>query len=258
MTTLAEMTLMVARIVSEVVEGEATAANATSLTDTENLIQANEYWDRGTLWFLSGNPDGKVTPVLDHSGNTLTFSAQNPAPAAGQVYAVGRSTYPYRQLTSAINQALHETYLIKSNNALTGNGETLEFSLPAGVTNAFEVHLQDQSVTPYHSHRTTHWVETLDGKLLFDWAYPPPDAWKIVVSYKAQHAKLTNATDTVDTQINPEWLRWKSAEYALYWAVRAYGDAKEYRIEELLNRVIENLKGKWARKPAVRVHTAGG
>lgn len=257
MTTLAEMTLMVARIVSEVTEGEATAADATTLTDTENIIQPNQYWDRGTLWFLSDALDGQVTPVLDHSGNTLEFAAQAPAPAAGQNYAVGRATYPYWQLVSSINQALRETYIVQSDDSLTGDGETIEFTLPAGVSDVTGIRLQDLTTSPYQNHVSTHSQE-IEGKLRFDWGYPPPDGWKIIIDYKTTHPRLTDPTDEISGQINSEWVRWKAAEYALYWAVRAYGDAKEYRIEELLNRVVEHLKGIWPRKPIVRVHTAGG
>lgn len=264
MTTLATLTLRLARIVTDVVDGTATGGNATTIADTANLVQANDYWNRGTVWILSGNNQGKVGIVTDfvNSTGTLTFATMTTLNAAGNRFAVARGVYPYNVLVSKIMAALDETYVISDGSPvlptapITGDGTELEFTLPAGVSRVSKVILEDGSDETL-TYTSTHWREE-GGVLKFDPGYPPLDDYIIHPYYRTSHTELVNATDTLSDQINAEWLVWKAAEYVLYWGVQNYGEAKEYKIEELMNRVLNKQKGIYPRKPIFIVRTAGG
>src|SRR3989304_2960552 len=74
MTTVFDTSLQVMKHVTDVLEGTATDGSATYLKDVENLIQANEYFDRGTIWIKSGTHASKVVKVTGHANNKLTFN----------------------------------------------------------------------------------------------------------------------------------------------------------------------------------------
>lgn len=255
MQTLSSMSLKVARIITEVLESTATAGAQTSVTDTANLIQSDAYFDRGTLWFLSGSHAGIVAAIKGHTDSRLTFTDVGaPAISAGTRYAAARAIFPYSVIVASIQDALAETFVVIEAQPVTplmGDGETTVFTLPDGVARVVSVILENQDDTSIY-YTSTHWEEQY-GNLYFDSA--PQEQWKIRVFYREDHPTLTNATDEIDSQINDEWLRWKAAEYALYWGVKTYGEAKQYRIEELLNRALTKQKGLYPRKPIVKIRT---
>lgn len=257
MATLAQMTLRVARLLMEVTEGTATAGAQTSLTDTLNLIQSDQYFERGTLWLLSGSHAGKVATVQAFSSSIITIPDLGaPAIAAGDRYAVARGVYPYMILVNAIRSALGETFIVKLHapeTPITGDGQSLAIALPDGVSRVAHVIRRDVDDSS-NQQLSTHWDER-DGYLVFDAA--PSETQILDIYYRTDHPELVSASDAISTQINEEWLRWKAAEYVLYWGVTAYGEAKEYRIEEHMNRTLAKLKGLYSRKPVIRVRTLG-
>jgi len=185
-------------------------------------------------------------------------SANTTAGVAGPRYSVARPVYTYNQIKSAINEALSETYVEEEDDTLVGDGETLEFTLPAGVQDVKRVELEDTSFTGYQP-ESHHWKERA-GKLRFDYGYAPDDDRVIHVFYRADHEELTDYDDEVDPEINIKWLTYKAAEKLLLWAVGQYGDQKEYRVEDRLNIVLNNLKGKFPRMegPDIELTTAAG
>lgn len=260
MTTLAQLTLRLARLVTDVLDGTATAGTTNSLGDPNTLIQSAGYWDNGTVWMLSGAFAGQVIPVKTFAASILNLPTLSAVISQGDRYAVARPIYPYQILRSKIMAALDETYVVLDGtpdpNTLLGDGETWVFTLPDGVSKLARVEIEDPNseIDPFPS---THWEER-DGQLIFSSGYAPWTDYIIHPYYRASHPALINGWDELNPQINPEWLVWKAAEYVLYWGVTAYGEAKEYRIEELLNRVLVKQKGMYPRKPTMIVKTAGG
>lgn len=249
MTTLAAMTLRVARLVTEVVEGTATAGTTTSLTDTGHLIQSNQYFDRGTLWILSGEHAGEVLTVESYAGSKLTFASIGATSIAiGDRYAVARATYPYPILVGSVNDALKETFVVEeAEDTYIGDGQTLVFELAEGANRICMVELEDPN-NAQHTYPSSHWKER-SGNLVFASGCAPLTDWIIHVYTRQDHPDLPNDTLLINAQISDEWLRWKATEYALYWAVGAYGDAKEYRVEERMNRAMAVLKTLRPRMP---------
>jgi len=259
MTTVFDITLAVALKVTDVLEGTATAGATTSLTDTVNLIQNNQYWDKGTLWIRTGTHANKVLAITGYLASKFTFASLGAtAIAVGNEYSVIRGHYPYQQITSAIRQALNETYVESENETLVGDGTTLEFTLPNGVSNIKRVEIEYPDSGGYQppSH---HWRE-VGGKLRFDFGYAPYDDNIIHVFYRDAHPALSSYSTAISNEINTDWLEWKSAEKLLLWGAAMYGKKPEFLIEEKLNIVLENLKGKKPRLNGfdILIHTAGG
>lgn len=260
MLTLADITLAVARIVNpeNIVTGSATAGTTTSLTDTSNLTQDQAYFDKGTLWILSGTHAGKVLTVTGHNGNKLSFAALGSAISAGDRFAVLRAAYPWQQLKAAISTVLNDeaAYIDSENSALEGDGETLEFNLPSGVFSVKEVWIEDPSDNR-NNYKAAHWKEK-NGKLRFDFGYPPDDGWTIRIIYRDQHAELTTYSDEINSGIDTAWLKYAAAKALLDWGMGKYGAQAEYRIEERMGFVMEKLKYLRAREPEIIIKTSEG
>lgn len=258
MTTVADITLKVAEQVTDVLYGVATAGAVTSLTDTVNLTQNNQYWDKGTLWIRTGTHAGKVLAVTGFIGSKLSFASLGATPiAAGDEYAVIRAYYPWLQLVSAVRQALEATHVTGEDATLIGDGETLTFTLPNGVYDVKRVEFERPSVLGYEpiSH---HWRE-VNGELKFDYGYAPVDDDIIHIFYKKLHATLTAYSTTISNEIDVEWLKYKAAANLLMWGAGQYGKNPEHLIEERMNMALTALRGKMARRdePEIILNTAG-
>lgn len=255
MTTLAEITLKVAREITEVLYGTATAGAATSITDTNNLTQQNQYWDKGTVWILSSTHSGKTAVISGYSLNKITFATFTTTVGTCR-YAVARALFPYHILIQAVNNALDEIRVLDEDATLTGDGDTLEFSLPAGVANVERIEIGEYGYTPVKLYETHHWREK-GGKIKFDYGYPPGDGDTLHLWYRTYHDELTTYSDTIHEDVNEEWLKWKACEHALYWGIKTYEAAKEYRLEELMNKALEKQKGLLPAPIIFRLRTAG-
>lgn len=259
--TLAELALKVLKIITpdNITEGEATSGSTTTLLDTNNLTQAASYWDAGMVFIKSGTHAGKIlTPVtFDSATDKITFSALGTAIAAGVRYAVARNIYPYSNIKSAINEALDETYIEAEDATLEGDGETLQFTLPAGVYNIKRVHTESPTDANYKP-ISTHWTEQ-GRQIKFDYGYAPYSGWMIRVVYNTKHEELTAYSNVISAEIDADWLKYKTAEKLLLWGAGAYGATSDYRIEERMNIVMERLKKLSPRtwSPDVMIHTSG-
>jgi len=254
-TTLADMTLRVAREITEVLYGTATAGTGTTITDTDNLTQQNAYWDKGSLWILGLTHIGKTAIVKGFSANVLTFADFGSTVGTCR-YAAARSHFPYRQLVQAINAALDEIRVLSEDTSLTGDGETLEFALPTGVVDMDSVEFTRYGTSPAEKTPSHHW-KIRGGKIKWDYGYAPCDGDTIHLWHYTHHDELTIYSDTLDQCVNEEWLKWKACEHALYWGIKTYQDAKEYRLEELMNKAIERQKGLLPQPIKIKIKSAG-
>lgn len=244
-----DMSLMMMRHVTDMLHGSATGGSTTTLIDTGNLDQDNEYWTKGTLWIKSGDHAGKVFKVTGHVGNTLTFATVVGAIAAGVRYSVARGLFPWEQQINAIQQALDLTWVTGYDGSLSGDGSTLEFTLPAGVSDVYDVRLGTRKAI------STHWVER-QGKLVFESnRYAPYSGDVIHVYHQAQHDELTGYSSEIDAEINPRWLQLEAAKNLLVWAASRYQKKPDLMLEERINLCMNGLKGKPMRLggPVVRM-----
>lgn len=236
MTKVAEVALKAARHCTDVLYGTATGGSTTTLADTNNLVQESEYFKGGTLWILSGTHAGKVFIVTDHAEKTLTFASVTGAIAAGVRYAVARKVFPFSQLMGAMQQALDETWVTGHDNSLTGDGETLVFTLPEGVRDVKEVRIE-YPTTSQGDTISNHWSEVL-GDLVFDAGYAPYDDHNIHLYWKKEHDELTGYDSVIHDEISLKWLYLKTAHYALMWGLDMYGENNPYMIETKINTLL--------------------
>jgi hypothetical protein len=249
MTTVFDISLQVAKEAQDVLEGTATGGSTTTLIDSVLLAkQPADYFNNGRLWIKSGTHADKVWTISDFAlGGTVTFAAVTGEIVAGVRYAIVRNLYPWDQIVSAIQRALENTWVTGHNATLTGDGATLDFTLPSGVYNVLRVENTRHNVF-------AHWTETM-GILRFSEGYEPDDT--LHVYYQAQHDDLVDGTSVISNEINLTWLKYAAAQELLYWGVGVYGSIVEYRIEERMNKIINALKGKNARREiSIQVRTA--
>ncbi len=261
MTTVADITLKVIREVEDVIEGIATGGSTTTLIDSALGTLPNDHFNNGRLWILSGTHAGKVFVVTDFttSTGTVTFAVVTGAIAAGVRYAICRNAYPWDQVVSAVQRALERTWVTGIDSTLEGDGETLSFTLPSGVYDIKRVEFEDATIAHSGYKNSTHWKETTNGKLRFDYGYAPIDGYTIHVHYRKPHDTLIDYTTTISTEINVEWLKWAAAQELLWWGITMHGQQVEYRIEERMNKVMMMLQGRSPRRePDIMIRTAGG
>ena len=258
MTTLADITLKVAEQITDVLYGSATAGSTTSLTDTWNLIQNNQYWDKGTLWIRTGVHAGKVLLVTGFTASKLSFASLGATPiSAADEFAVIRAWYPWRQIVAAVKQALDSTHVTGEDASLLGDGSTHNFVLPNGVYDVKRVELYMTSETDAVS-VSNHWRE-VNGELKFDYGYAPYKDQVIHIFYRGFHAALSAYSTAISNEIDLEWLKYKAASNLLMWGAGQFGKSPEHLIEERMSMALTALRGKMPRMdgPDIELHTTG-
>jgi len=220
MTTLADVTLAVARLCAEIADGTATGGSATTVVDT-GITHPNDFWNNGTIWLRSGNNIGKSAVITDYASAswTWTFATLTLLCAAGDLYSVCSAAYPRSSLIGAINQALLEMGKVTTKNtSLTGLATTWEYTLPAGVSNLTRVVV---GVSPNYS--INYFWEEVGGKLRFANGYQPQLADEIILYYAGAHAVLALDADVVNAMIPIEQLEWLGALYAMRARINLVG-----------------------------------
>jgi hypothetical protein len=260
MTTLADMTLILAEAVSKPVRGAATAGATTSLTDTAILVQPAGFFDRGSLWILSGTYLGATRQVSGYSENKLTWiTALGGAIVAGVRYAVVDPDFPYAEMVKAINNALEEIGPVLATDVTTAVDSTkATYTLPTGVSQIRRVRIFDtgDDTTGYDSN---HYSEEA-GKLAFDPGWQPTTTgWYIKLYYALPHPYISADADVINWGVDIERLKWVSAVHLLRWGLRQYGD-DERKIPQFLQDAMQRADALVRRSnkglPNVMVHTA--
>jgi hypothetical protein len=260
MTTLADMSLILAEAVAKVVRGVATAGTTTTLTDTAILVQPNGFFDRGSLWILSGTYLGATRQVSAYAENKITWvTALGGAIVAGVRYAVVDPDFPYLEMVKAINNALEEIGPVLGTDSTTVVDATkTTYTLPTGVSQVKRVRVFDPTddTTGYDSN---HWSEE-SGTLVFDAGWQPTTTtWKLKLYYAKPHAYVAADTDLIDWGVDIERLKWVSAVHLLRWGMRQYGD-DERKIPQFLQDAVQRSDALVKRYnkglPRVIVHAA--
>lgn len=231
MATLASATLDLARTLPgwNVVEGAATGGSTTTLVDANFpwLVDgtnppADDYYNGGTVWFLTGDLAGKSALVTDwaRATKTATFGTQTHAVAAGVQYAIVPKDYPLFILRQRVNLALSRIGNVdQRSTSLTTVTNQQSYTLPAGVSNVKRVEIARTTAAPY-AYGVHHQWREIGGALEFMEAYQPSETGHIIrLTYAAPLARLDEDADTIPDLIHPELVRWWSVYEALRWKV---------------------------------------
>jgi hypothetical protein len=218
MATLASSILNIAMCLGGVRRGKATGGNTTTLTET-SLTEQSDYFNGGTIWFLTGNNAGKSAVITDwakSTSNTFTFATQSGACAANDRYAAFASKYTREELVVALNMALSDIGpFTQINDTLVQVADQETYDLPSGVSNVTRVQMATAAAAPYQwSQPHMHWRE-LDGHLYLDQYHLADNAGDLIrLYYDAKHADVYDDTDVVSDRIHPMRIGWTGAWYA--------------------------------------------
>ncbi len=214
MTTLAQALLQTAYCLKSLRNSLATGGSTTTLIDSL-MVEPDQFFNNGTLFFLSGVLIGKSVVITDWDETTKTFlfATQTNAVAAGVRYAVAESRYPREAMVQAINQALGELGpLLQRNEALLTVVDQAEYTLPAGVSDVKRVQFANETTAPYQWEAPHHWWMEWNGKLIFDESHLPDENDLLIrVWYEAKHADVYLDADVISDAIHINRLAWTAA-----------------------------------------------
>ena|SRR3990172_3535339 len=246
---LFDLTHELARALGVVNEGVATGGTTTTIIDTVERTEADDFFNGGTAWILydaagaGAAPQGEYSFVTDTtlSTNTLTLrSTLTAAVASGDRYAVARVKYPLQLLIQKINEALSAIPIEKDDiTTITIAADQTEYSLPADVWKLKKVYLQ------------TNTDDTNDNRFdeIFDWEVQKSatgTANKLILkrqfstdvilklAYLTNHQTLRVATDKLDDTIHINRVIYNAAVGCLIWRKAKVGES-DSSVNELLN-----------------------
>jgi hypothetical protein len=260
MTTLADITLMTAKLIANVVEGEADSGSMTTLVDASR-DEGDDYFARGTIWFLDGDNDGvsALISAWDDAATEFTFGALSNTVSAGDRYAATGKFYPRQQMIQAVNKALNEMGLIVTEDMSLACDGSQRYTLPSGVNKLLQVHVDngedDEDFIPHYQWRV------VGNELVFDTDEEPSSNYgNILLIYKAPHDELTADSDTVNRYIDDLHLAWSAAVELLRWRDQRR-DGQDDQLKQQLNEAMvmkERYAGR-SRFPTVQrtPHLAG-
>jgi len=229
--------------------------------DVMELFEGAEGSDANVVLTAMRAAANDSTMLIEINNNTCTGltpaqSSQTTAGAAGPHYAVTDSAIPFHELVSAINMALRTVHIPAEDYSLTGDGQTLEFTLPTGVYNVFEVYAEKSGDT-YGRYFKAHWRER-NGKLRFDQGFAPKYGETLHVWYAKPHSGLLVSDDGIDDDVNLLWLEAQATFNVLMWARKKYEKDPRFDIETLLQVAAADLKAQTPNKRArIMVHSGG-
>lgn len=217
MTTLAQALLRTAECLESLRNSVATNGSTSTLVDA-NMVEPDQFFNGGTIFFLSGALLGKTAVITDwdETTKTFTFPVQTNAVVAGVRYAVAESRYTREALVQAIKSALSEIgpYLERNDTLLTVANQA-EYTLPAGVSDIKRVQIGLTATAPIEWDAPDHWWIEWDGELIFgDEHLPSSTGYPIRVWYEAAHADVYLDADVIKNAVHIDRLGWTAAWFA--------------------------------------------
>lgn len=218
--TLFDLTYRVARELGLTQEGVATGGSATTLIDTVMREEADDYWNKGTVWVLrdaggaGAAPEKEYATVSDfvQATSTLTISAVTAAIAGGDRYALAMKQVPLHIIIQKINQAIQDLGPVPYADitSITTADDQTEYSLPvAAKRDLLQVRIQ----TVDDDANDNRWIEVPGG-----WEVQQADpgaqprliiqqftsGYDLKLVYLANHPALEVATATLSEYIPVE------------------------------------------------------
>ena len=232
MTTLFQAMLDLANLLKNSVQGTATGGGATSLACT-SLTEPDDWYNGGTIFFLTGNNAGKSAIITDWVNSTATFSFVTPgaACAAGNRFAAINAMYARENMVQAVNEALTDIGGgSQFDTTLTTVANQEQYSLPAGVFGVFKVEIAGASSATYGWLDNNYWVE-IGGKLYFTAHVPAVTGHIIRVWYSNPGAVVSLDADSISDDISRIRLAWTAAYYCHYNQMQKAENANDAKLK---------------------------
>jgi hypothetical protein len=243
MTTLGEVLFRTARRLAPLYYGQATTGgSATELPDTRRAESA-DFFNGGTLFFLTGAAAGRSTTVTDFGTGVIYFTGFDVGeagfvPAQHDAYAVMQKKYNRSFLIAAVNAALADLGpFVETDQALTTVADQEAYTLPAGVSNVLRVEIATSAVAPYDFEAPYRYWREQDGVLYFHESHLPAAAdMPVRLHYLENHPWLDDDTDTIHPDVDAELLAVSAALEAARQRVQLAGssDPEPAQVMQLL------------------------
>lgn len=247
---LSQATLALSKILQNTPESTATGGSTITLIDTARN-EAEDYFDLGTIWFLSGTPIDISRVISSWNGTTKTFTFADigSSVAAGLWYAAAGPDYPRWLLIQKINEALRDLGQPAEDVSLTTVTDQEEYTLPANTYRVLRVELAYNLTSPYEYYKHHNWQE-INGKLRFDTGHiPDTSGYKIRLTYLPATTELTADTAAISDRIPLDTLIWKAAVGCLRWRVERTKEDEPEKIR-FLNEALQNAQKRLNSFPA--------
>jgi len=218
--TLFDLTYRVARELGLTQEGVATGGSTTTLIDTVMRDEADDFWNKGTVWVLrdaagaGAAPENEYATISDfvQTTSTMTISSVTAAIAGGDRYACMMKQVPLNIIIQKINQAIQDLGPVPYADitSITTADDQTEYSLPvAAKRDLLQVRIQ----TVDDDANDNRWIEVPGG-----WEVQQADpgaqprliiqqftaGYDLKLVYLANHPALQVATATLSEYIPVE------------------------------------------------------
>ncbi len=214
--TLFDLTYGVARKLGATRTSLATGGSATTLIDIDHLVEADDFWNEGSVWVLQTTDDN--APVKEFSGIADFTLSTNLADlhetltaviGAGDRYAIAGKRYGIDDLIQAVNEALLNMGTVPLvDKTLTGASSQTEYDLPSVDANLDLRRVYEQRRTGASD--DNQWVRRYDwhiepqasgvDKLIFTTA--PEGSRLIKLEWMIVHTPLYLASDALNEKVH--------------------------------------------------------
>jgi len=226
---LFDLTYQLASELGIVVESTATGGSATTLEDSVILTEADDHWNKGTVWILkdaagaSALPEGQYAVISDFdNGNNRCTIGTITAVASGDTYAITDRRYKLGDLIMAINRAIRDAGYIPVTDTTTVDtaAAQTEYDLPIAAnhdlrtveieTNTSDA--DDNQFTPIQFDIQHTAVGTAD---LLVFHRQPPTSRDVKLVYMSPHVKLVDYDDKLSESVPYERVIYRAVVNAM-------------------------------------------
>lgn len=252
--TLFDLTYKLARLLGTVTEGTATGGGITSIVDTVERSEDDDYWNGGTAWILydaggaAAAPEKEYSFISDHVSSTKTLTLRatlTQAVASGDGYAVATQRYPLQLLIQKINEVVGRIQKTDIT-SITTTADQLEYDLPTDLITLHQVWIATNlDANANYWQRSYDWdlQKTAGGtadKLIF--SKQEPEGYPVKLVYLGYHPRFRVSTDQLDESYHENAVIYDAAVACLLWRKAKVGDS-DTSVNELLN-YYQNLAAK--------------
>lgn len=250
--TLFDLSLKLAKKLGAVREQLATGGSTTSLVDDEQLLEADDFWNEGTIWVTrdaagaGGAPENEFSGIVDFtnsSGTADLHETLTQSIAVGDRYAIALPRYPLHDLIYLINEALDATRVsfTDKTSLSTVSGQT-EYDLPSVAQNFDLRRVWEQRRTG--ASNDNQWVRLYDwdiertdtgspDRLVF--ALAPVGNRQLKLDFVDAHPNLYVASDELREHVHGDLIVANAAVIAMERRLQDPAD-EDPNIKQLLDR----------------------
>ena len=243
MTDMFDLMVGTLKLLGGLRSGTASAGTNATLTDTLLRLEDADYWNGGTIWITEAAgaaPEKEFSMITDFAAGVFTFNILTAAVAATDKYACSDAHFPFDQIMDAVNLAISQYRVPRSDTNLITVASTTQYTLPAAV--------QHGRLKEVYVATTTKAENKLYRKVGEWWTKEESNLQQLIVpegltasmtlrlDYELVHTDFDSGDDELYEFLEPKQIIYRAAEYMLLQQMYA-GDEWPY-LEERMNYFI--------------------